>query len=205
MPDVETERLSFRAMTDIAADALASEPAPLHCYRHPDRETYVRCGRCDQPICTKCAMQGPVGFRCKTCGKPARDALSSLRPSQVAIALGVSAIGGALIGFLGGQMGFFGIIIAFFGGGLIADAVDRAIGIKRSSWMSVIVLGGIVVGGLVGTGLGVWLSYSQMMSALTGQGASEDFPFLDYLLSVATWNLIAIGAALAAAYGRMRL
>ena len=153
----------------------------------------------------KAACGAPVGFRCKTCGKPARDALTSLRPSQVAIALGVSAIGGAIIGFLGGQMGFFGIIIAFFGGGLIADAVDRAIGIKRSSWMSVIVLGGIVVGGLIGTGLGVWINYTGLVNALASEGATESFPFLDYVLSVATWNLIAIGAALAAAYGRMRL
>jgi hypothetical protein len=39
----------------------------------PDRQTYVGCGRCDQPICTKCAMQGPVGFRCKQCGTLAND------------------------------------------------------------------------------------------------------------------------------------
>jgi len=43
------------------------------CYRHPDRETWIRCGRCDRPICTSCAMQGPVGSRCKQCGKLAFD------------------------------------------------------------------------------------------------------------------------------------
>ena len=194
--------LSFRAMTGIAAEPLTADPPPLHCYRHPDRETYVRCGRCDQPICTGCAMQGPVGSRCKSCGKPARDALTSLRPSQVAIALALSAGGGALIGFLGGQLGFFGIVIAFFGGGLIADAVDRAIGIKRSSWMSTIVLGGILAGGLIGTGVGVSMLYRQMVAM---GGEEMAIPFLDFLLSMAVWNLVAVGAALVAAYGRMRL
>lgn len=202
MPAIAGESLSFRAMTDLAAEALTADPAPLHCYRHPDRETYVRCGRCDQPICTKCAMQGPVGFRCKTCGKPARDALTSLRPSQVAVALGVSVGGGLLIGFLGGQLGWFMIVIAFFGGGLIADAVDRAIGIKRSSWMSTIVLGGILVGGLIGSGFGVWMSYTQIV-AMSGEEVA--LSFIDVFLSMGTWNLIAVGAAMVAAYGRMRL
>jgi hypothetical protein len=192
-------------MTDLAAEPLLADPPPLHCYRHPDRETYVRCGRCDQPICTKCAMQGPVGFRCKSCGKPARDALSSLRPSQVAIALALSVGGGLLIGFLAGQLGWFMILIAFFGGGLIADAVDRAIGIKRSSWMRLIVLGGILLGGLAGTGFGTWTAWNDLTSLIAGEEGVEAPSFLSYFLSIAAWNLLAVGAAMAAAYGRMRL
>lgn len=37
------------------------------CYRHPDRETYIRCSRCDQPICPDCMMSAPVGFHCPEC------------------------------------------------------------------------------------------------------------------------------------------
>jgi hypothetical membrane protein len=51
------------------ADVQADDGTML-CYRHPDREVWIRCGRCDRPICTQCAMQGPVGFRCKQCGGP---------------------------------------------------------------------------------------------------------------------------------------
>ncbi len=40
-----------------------SEPAPT-CYRHPDRETLVRCMRCDRPICTECMRPAAVGFLC---------------------------------------------------------------------------------------------------------------------------------------------
>ena len=54
---------------------------------------------------------------------------------------------------------------------LRADAVDRAIGIKRSSWMSVIVLGGIAAGGLIGTLIGVWISYTGFLNALAAEGA----------------------------------
>ena len=38
--------------------------APMHCYRHPDRETYVSCSDCGRPICTECMTPAPVGQRC---------------------------------------------------------------------------------------------------------------------------------------------
>jgi membrane associated rhomboid family serine protease len=41
--------------------------APPVCYRHPDRETYVRCSRCDRPICPDCMVSASVGFQCPEC------------------------------------------------------------------------------------------------------------------------------------------
>ncbi|MFF8730112.1 rhomboid family intramembrane serine protease [Streptomyces sp. NPDC015171] len=40
--------------------------APV-CYRHPDRETGVRCTRCDRPICPECMVSASVGFQCPEC------------------------------------------------------------------------------------------------------------------------------------------
>ncbi|AVV41679.1 rhomboid family intramembrane serine protease [Streptomyces sp. ID05-04B] len=37
------------------------------CYRHPDRETGVRCTRCDRPICPECMVSASVGFQCPSC------------------------------------------------------------------------------------------------------------------------------------------
>ena len=34
------------------------------CYRHPDREAYVRCQRCERFICPSCQVEASVGFLC---------------------------------------------------------------------------------------------------------------------------------------------
>jgi membrane associated rhomboid family serine protease len=44
----------------------SEEQAPV-CYRHPDRETYVRCVRCERPICPDCMRTASVGFQCVSC------------------------------------------------------------------------------------------------------------------------------------------
>ena len=36
----------------------------MTCYRHPDREAYVRCQRCERFICPDCQVEAAVGFLC---------------------------------------------------------------------------------------------------------------------------------------------
>ena len=37
------------------------------CYRHPDRESYIRCQRCNRTICPDCMHEAAVGYQCPTC------------------------------------------------------------------------------------------------------------------------------------------
>lgn len=41
--------------------------ATPRCYRHPDRSTFLKCSRCEKPICGFCSHDSPVGQRCHQC------------------------------------------------------------------------------------------------------------------------------------------
>lgn len=48
-------------------DRSEATEGPLTCYRHPGRETGIRCVRCERPICTACMIDASVGFQCPEC------------------------------------------------------------------------------------------------------------------------------------------
>lgn len=182
---------------DPAADPAADDDGTLYCYRHPKSATYVRCGRCDQPICPKCAVQGPVGFRCRQCGLVKSATFSSFTPQQLVLGLGTSFGGGVILGYLGGQVGFYSIFLAFFAGAFIAEGFVRFVGLKRGALPRAMLYGGLAAGFALG-------AVFHITTFLGSIPADVDLPFDYWLQTMLPYIAIGLGAAIAGAYSRVR-
>jgi membrane associated rhomboid family serine protease len=78
---------------DIPPQQAPERTAPA-CYRHPGRETYIRCARCERYICPDCMTAAPVGFQCPECvGEGAR----TVRQPTTALGGQIREQGGTLV------------------------------------------------------------------------------------------------------------
>jgi len=103
-----------------------------YCYKHPQRETSLRCNRCEKLICTQCAVHTPTGYRCPTCIRSQQKSFDTAQWYDyvaAGIVAGLLSYFGALIAT---RLGFFLILIAPLIGTGIAEAVRIATGKRRS-------------------------------------------------------------------------
>lgn len=127
---------------------MTEETEKQYCYRHPDRETLLRCNRCDRPICTACAVRTPTGYRCRECVRVQQKTYETAEVTDyVAAALiaGVLAFLGSLVA---GRLGFFTLLAAPFVGMIIAEAVRFMVKKRRSRLLFQITTAAAVVGSL---------------------------------------------------------
>lgn len=69
------------------------------CYRHPKRETWIRCQRCDRPICPDCMRAASVGYQCPECVREgARSTRQGLGPYGGRVAANAQIVTLSLIG-----------------------------------------------------------------------------------------------------------
>lgn len=126
-------------------DVMPSDQA-YPCFYHPNRETTLRCNRCDKPICTRCAVKTPVGYRCKECVKDQQSSFYSALWYDYILALIVTIPLAVIAAFFIPGVGWLTIFVSPFAGMVIAEAVRLVVRKRRGRWIPLVVSLGIILG-----------------------------------------------------------
>ena len=112
---------------------MSESPPTLFCANHPTIATTLRCNNCEKPICPKCAVLTPTGYRCKECVRGQQKKFDTAEwfdyPLVVLVAGGLSFLGS----WLATIIGFFTIFLAPAAGLVIAEACRVIIRRRRSN------------------------------------------------------------------------
>ena len=134
-----------------------------YCAVHPDRETGLRCNRCERYMCPECAVQTSVGYRCRECAKRQDDRFFNATQSDpliiLAVCAGMGLVGGAIVVALGGLGLFVAIILSFPAGAAMGEAALRSIQHRKGRNNGQAGAVGVLIGGVVGAAIGSAMTY----------------------------------------------
>lgn len=186
IPRVEPSTVEAPAGEEIAPVEQGREEV-VYCARHPDVETNLRCNRCGTPICPRCAIRTPVGFRCEACVRAQRSVFYTAGSRDYVVAAVVALILATIAGYIITLVGwFFAIFLGPLAGGLIGDIISRVTGHRRGERLWILAGAALIVGALVPILLPALL-YGSVWYALS----------LYRLLSIGIFLVLGIGAAIA--------
>lgn len=132
-------------------DALAVGPPPagqsppddevLYCANHPDVQTMLRCNRCGKPICTRCAVLTPVGYRCKQCVGQQQAVFFTGGAADYVIGGAIALVLGGIASYIVTMLGawFIALILGPALGVGIAEVVRLAVRRRRSRYLWLVV------------------------------------------------------------------
>ncbi len=175
---------------------------PMYCVNHPNVETYLRCNRCGRPICAKCAVLTPVGYRCKDCMHTQQQVFyAGFRPVHYLIAAVVALPLALVAGWLIPSLGWYAIVLGPLSGVGIAEAVRWAIRRRRGQYTWLVVCGCIVVGAL--PKLLLSLLSLLFLTGLVADPGGAVYYAAGGLMGL-LWDVVYLVAAVGAAYTRLR-
>src|ERR1051326_3086447 len=106
----------------------------MYCVNHPNTETYLRCGKCDKPICADCMLIGPAGTRCKECASVRSSPLYNVPVDRLALGVVAGLAVATACGFVMAaafRFGFFLFWLGFFAGYGVGETILRLTNRKR--------------------------------------------------------------------------
>ncbi len=127
------------------------QPGIFYCANHPDKETTLRCNRCEKPICTRCAVLTPTGYRCKECVRGQQKVFETAQPQDYIIGPLIAGVLAFLGSLLTGFLGWFVLFLAAGVGAGIAELVRSSIRRRRGRNLFILIAAATAIGGLLPT------------------------------------------------------
>lgn len=128
---------------------------PTYCANHPGVETTLRCNKCGKPICAKCAIRTPTGYRCKECVRGQLKIFDTAMWYDYVLGFITAGILGFLASLLAlfvSGLSFIGWILIIIGaptaGVVIAEGVRLVIKKRRSRALFITIAAAMVLGAL---------------------------------------------------------
>ncbi|MCY4145533.1 MAG: B-box zinc finger protein [Chloroflexi bacterium] len=140
-------------MAQSISDA-ASQDKLTYCARHPERDTGLRCNRCDRYMCVECAVRTPIGYTCRECVRGHEDKFYAGTLTDYGLVGAVGLAGGAatvLLAMLAGGFFIVGLLLAPALGGALAQFALQLTGRRRGRHSGLACAGGVIAGGLLGS------------------------------------------------------
>jgi hypothetical protein len=181
------------------------EDAPLYCANHPKEQTYLRCGRCDKPICAKCRVSTPAGWRCRECANIQVLPTYAVSSEVYIRAALFGFLAAAAAGILMGLFPSFEFWAALIMGVAVPEAVSVASNQKRGPGLQAVGMAAVLFGFIVSRI--VIESFPQFIPSLGGINApyGAGIPLLDNLPFYLTqYSIVWLALALFLANRRLR-
>lgn len=125
----------------------------MRCAAHPNTDTRLQCSQCERPICPKCMIACPVGYKCQACVNKTESHVLRVSPTQYAVAVGLGIVTGAAACWATATfaMGWswMSLLLCYALGLLSGKAIQRASGNKLSRRLALVMLASVALG-LVG-------------------------------------------------------
>ena len=116
------------------------------CPRHPGIATRLRCSKCGTPICPRCMVETPVGYRCPTCAGLSAGAWSDLPGSLLVRAATAGLLVAFVVGWLWSRIPEWQFYLALLLGFGVAEAMAAATRLRRGPSLQALGMACVAVG-----------------------------------------------------------
>ena len=165
------------------------------CEVHPNRETLLRCNRCNRPMCSECAVLTPTGYRCKECVRGQQKTFETTQTRDLVIGVAIALVIAFAGSFIPRVMQFFTIFVAPIVGMIITETVRWAVKRRRSRLLAQLGAGAALLGALPLLGVA-------LLNLIVVLGGASLGAATGYLL-VVIWQVVYAGLVTSTVYFRL--